>query len=118
MPILTIEAVRENPWNVMSHKLPEHPSRLLLVIAQFAATCCRQIAGEMIDALNDVSEEAWLSPEYNQAMDQWSRAHRKIGEICFLLRDEFGVPEQDFWMRRNPPRKMTMFEKCKAYLWR
>ena len=116
MPTLTIEAIRENPWNVMTHELPEHPSRVLLLVAQFAATCCRQIESEMIDALHDSSEQTWLRPEYSEALDQWSRAHRKIGEIIFLLSDEFGVPEHDFWMSRNTPRRIMMCEKCKAYM--
>jgi hypothetical protein len=42
MPILTIEAIRENPWNVLSHELPPNPSLLLLRLARMAADYCRR----------------------------------------------------------------------------
>jgi hypothetical protein len=42
MTVLTIEAIRENPWNVVSHTLPPHPDPLLLVVAYLAADYCRQ----------------------------------------------------------------------------
>src|SRR4029077_18877799 len=34
MPTLTIEDIRNNPWNVLTHRLPERPDELLLEIAQ------------------------------------------------------------------------------------
>ena len=37
MPVLTLEAIRQNPWNVLTHDLPAEPSRLLLNVAQLAA---------------------------------------------------------------------------------
>jgi hypothetical protein len=37
----SIGAIRENPWNVLTHKLPGYPMRLLLEVADFAATYCR-----------------------------------------------------------------------------
>jgi hypothetical protein len=42
MPILTHEAIRENPWNVITHTLPTHPTELLLEVAYFAADYCRK----------------------------------------------------------------------------
>ena len=41
MPTLTIEAIRENPWNVVTHILPPDPTSLLLEVASLAAAYCR-----------------------------------------------------------------------------
>jgi hypothetical protein len=41
MPTLTIEAIRENPWNVVTHKLPTVADELLLELASLAAAYCR-----------------------------------------------------------------------------
>lgn len=41
MATLTIELLQQNPWNVMSHDLPEDPSHLLLILAQMAADYVR-----------------------------------------------------------------------------
>jgi hypothetical protein len=47
MPVLTLEAIRQNPWNVLTHDLPAEPSRLLLNVAQFAAATCRRIESDL-----------------------------------------------------------------------
>jgi hypothetical protein len=101
MPILSIETIQQNPWNVLSYDLPASPSRLLLTVAQLAATCCRHIAQEIMEGIDQDVDEPWLLPGYSEALDQWSRSHRKIGQICFILRDEFDVPVHDFWLSRS-----------------
>ena len=54
MPILTIEAIRANPWNAISHDLPEHPDWLLLRLACMAADYCRHSEWDlMYAALSD-----------------------------------------------------------------
>jgi len=90
MPVLTLEAIRQNPWNVLTHDLPSDASELLLKAAQLAATCCRQIEFETL-ALASA----------HTSLDRCSKAHRKIGEICGLLEDRFGVPMHDFSLSRN-----------------
>src|SRR5262249_31267520 len=102
MRTLEIEDLRENPRNVMVQPLPEHPTRLLLLLAQIAATCCRQFADETVaelEASYGITES--MHPEIAAAVKEWHRAHRKIGEICFALRDEFGIPVFDFCLSRD-----------------
>ena len=41
MTILTIDAIRENPWNAVYRELPEHPDGLLLKAAFCAVHYCR-----------------------------------------------------------------------------
>jgi hypothetical protein len=41
MTILTIEALRINPWNVVTSRLPAQPDQLLLEVAVLAADYCR-----------------------------------------------------------------------------
>ena len=100
MPILTLEAIRQNPWNVLTHELPSDPAELLLKAAQLAATCCRQIDVEILDATRDNSTSA-PSSEMCEAADHFLKANRKIGEIIGLLEEKFGVPAYDFWLSRN-----------------
>jgi hypothetical protein len=90
MPTLTLETLRQNPWNVLTHDLPSDASELLLRTAQIAATCCRQIEFE---ALERASEHT--------SADRCSRAHRKIGEIIGLLEDNFGVAAHEIMLSRN-----------------
>ena len=102
MRTLRIEDIKQNPWNVMKYPLPEFPSRLLLLLAQVAATCLRQIAEETMAELEATAPRTKLiTPEQHVAIKDWRRAHRKIGEICYLLRDEFGVAIFDFTMSRK-----------------
>lgn len=120
MPILTIEAIRENPWNVMTRELPEHPSRLLLILAALAATLCRQMQDEILGDLDRLygNLDATFPPEYRAAIDNWFSAYRKQGEVGFLLEDRLGVPMLKFSLTRIAKEEMTMFEKCKSLLWR
>jgi hypothetical protein len=98
MPALTLEAIRQNPWNVLTHELPENPSRLLLTLAQLAATFCREIEYEIYTAA-EVGEAQIVEP--NRSLDGWSKAHRKIGEIIGLLEDNFGVAAYEIMLSRN-----------------
>jgi hypothetical protein len=101
MPILTIEAIQQNPRNVISHDLPAYPSQELLRVAQFAAACCRQIESEILDLADEPGSTLALSPEAKNSVDRFLIANRKIGEICATLEKRFGVPFCDFWLFRN-----------------
>jgi hypothetical protein len=102
MRTLRIEDIKENPWTVMVYPLPEHPARFFLILAQIAATCCRQFAEETIMELEPTEPNPECSsPKMRVALKDWHRAHQKIGEICYLLQDEYGVPSFDFCMSRN-----------------
>ena len=41
MTALTLEALRENPWNVITQQLPDAPDELLLQAAYLAAEYCK-----------------------------------------------------------------------------
>jgi hypothetical protein len=92
MPTLTLEAIRQNPWNAVTYDLPAHPSLLLLTLAQFAATCCRQIEADLAFAS---TTEARINT------DGFFKANRKIGEIIGLLEEQFGIEAKDYLLPRN-----------------
>jgi hypothetical protein len=51
MPILSLEAIRENPWNVLSHELPDQCQPLLLEIAWLAADYCSKSESLLLNAI-------------------------------------------------------------------
>jgi hypothetical protein len=53
MPTLTFEAVRQNPWNVITHTLPVPCRPLLLAVAYLAADYCCKSEYLLIDAAAD-----------------------------------------------------------------
>jgi hypothetical protein len=53
MPELTIEAIRENPWNVITHTLPVEASPVLLEAAYLAAVYCRNSEYMLMHAAHD-----------------------------------------------------------------
>jgi hypothetical protein len=117
MQALRIEDIKENPFSVLSRPLPENPSRFLLILAQIAATCCRQIAEETIveiEATHGIDDT--VRGELRDALEQWHRAHQKIGEVCFILRDDFGVPVFDFYLARDERPNQSLRTKLKAML--
>ncbi|WP_441234507.1 hypothetical protein [Bradyrhizobium sp. 930_D9_N1_4] len=118
MPILTIEILLENPWTVLTHDLPEHPSKLLLLTGQIAATCLRAIAYERIDDLEEDGLPEIISEERGIALDEIFLANDKIGEIIYRLEDLYGVPCHDFWLSRTKPKRTSVFGSCKAFLLR
>src|SRR5580704_7207004 len=98
MRAVQIEDIKANPNNVLFRPLPENPSLHLLLLAQIAATCARAMAEETIHQVQ--SRHEVYTPEMRQAVEAWHCAHRKIGEICFILRDDFDVPVFDFCLSR------------------
>jgi hypothetical protein len=118
MRTLRIEDIRENPWTVMKYPLPEFPSRLLLLLAQIAATCCREIASETVEEIEAIHGVTEISPpELRAAVQNWHRAHRKIGEIIGLLSDRFGMEGIDFNLSHNV-RKFSAVVWLKRLVWR
>ena len=92
MPILTIEAIRENPWNVLSQKLPPNSSLLLLRLARMAADYCRRSENLLMFAAvySDYLPVEWQdspdSPdahEFSEAL--WFNADEKYRAITELL---------------------------------
>jgi hypothetical protein len=83
MPVLTIEDIRNNPWNVLTHQLPEKPDTLLLEIARVAAEYCRLSEAMLTDAVRD---GLYLPPGWEPTED-WPDAH-EITEGRMLDADE------------------------------
>jgi hypothetical protein len=98
-PMLTIAAIRENPWSVMSHELPSDPSKLLLTAARLAATYCRNSeclfmraarAGEYIPAWWEATGE---TPDVHEESESLSYfADQKLTEIVDLLGEDIEEP--------------------------
>ena len=88
MPTLTIEVIRENPLNVVTHTLPTHPTELLLDTAYLAANYCRKSEYLLMHAARygDYVPPGWQPGpdscdvhEINEA--QGWQAERKLDEI-------------------------------------
>jgi hypothetical protein len=97
--------------------LPERPTRLLLVLAQIAATCCREIASETLDDIEaNYGAEYFYDPELEKHLVQWWRAYWKIGQIAYILRDDFGVPMFDFSLSRAEPRNKSLISQFTQFI--
>ena len=99
MPTLTLEAIRENPWNVVDHELPEHPSALLLRFAHFAAYYCRMSEMILMTAarLGFYQPRGWRfrlnDPDVHEESEPRScDSDRTLEEICELFEAVFGEP--------------------------
>jgi hypothetical protein len=79
MPELTIDALRANPWNVITHALPATPSRLLLLLACQAADYCR------------LSEFIIFRETGREADERGLIAHERFTEICALCGELYGT---------------------------
>jgi hypothetical protein len=98
MPILTLEAIRENPWNVVTNTLPTNPAMFLLEIAYFAADYCRRSETKLMMAARKgiYTPPGWEagndSPDVHEENEarSWSADFRLL-EICDLLEREFDV---------------------------
>ena len=98
MPILTIEAIRKNPWRILTHRLPAHPELLLLEVAYLAALYCRQSESVlMLAARNgEYTPLGWRpcreNPDVHEENEALSfNADLKLTQICEICEKEFGV---------------------------
>ncbi len=98
-PILTIAAIRENPWNVISDKLPENPCELLLNAAYIAATYCRDAEYMLMMAARDGAyvPEWWTGGEddpdvHEESEERGWRAEVKLSEISGLRGEDIEEP--------------------------
>jgi hypothetical protein len=101
MTIVTLEALRENPWNVLTGALPANPSELLLELAYHAANYCVVSEHALMEAARDGSyAPSWWTPDevcpdaHEESEDRWSAARNKFDEIC-RLRDALHQRSQD-----------------------
>jgi len=96
MATLTIELLQQNPWNVMSHDIPEDPSHLLLVLAQMAADYIRLSEQRVMFAVRNGEHV----PARYRDDGNWPDAHeiseghaqdadQKFLEVTFLLGELF-----------------------------
>ena len=98
-PILTVDAIRDNPWNAVTLPLPKRPSRLLVILAFYAADYCRVSEGLIVEAARRLRyvPPGWrprtCQPDIHE--DSENRAHaadircEEIDDVCLKL---FGVP--------------------------
>jgi hypothetical protein len=92
MPILTLEAIRQNPWNVITHDLPSDPTPLLLRTARLAASYCREAEYTLVVAARngDYAPAWWTGSEnepdgHEESEGRSYEADDKLSEIDALL---------------------------------
>jgi hypothetical protein len=95
MPTLTLEAIRQNPWNVLTNNMPSDPSELLLRTARLAASYCRQSEYLFVLAARDGDyAPAWWTggeddPDVHEESEGRSYdADKKLAEIDGLLGED------------------------------
>jgi hypothetical protein len=95
MATLTIELLHQNPWNVMSHDLPEDPSHLLLILAQMAADYIRMSEQRVMFAVRDrehvpTRQQNGTWPDAHEISESNAQdADQKLLEVSFLLGELF-----------------------------
>lgn len=87
-PTLTLEAIRKNPWNVLTHQLPPEPSSFLLEVAVFAAEYCADSEYMLMQAARDDRyTPRWWRPDcicpdaHEESEERGLRAANKRDEI-------------------------------------
>jgi hypothetical protein len=92
MPTLTLEAIRQNPWNVITQDLPSDPSQLLLRAARLAASYCREAEYMLVVAVraDEYVPAGWTGgegdPDAHEASEGRAyEADDKLTEIDALL---------------------------------
>jgi hypothetical protein len=91
MTVVTLEAIRENPWNVLNGALPANPSKLLLEVAYHAANYCVVSEYAVMEAARDGSyTPPWWTPDevcpdaHEEAEGRWWPALQRFERICQL----------------------------------
>jgi hypothetical protein len=100
-PILTIAALRENPWNVISHELPSDSDQLLLTAARLAAAYCADSEYLLMRAARDGAYvPAWWD-DTNKTPDAHEESEElfyfsdcKLREIDDLLGEDIKEPAE------------------------
>ncbi len=97
MSIMTLEAIRENPWNVIALPLPARPERILLEAAYLAADYCRRSEALLMNAARtgDYTPRGWNMSDdgpdiHEESEARGDSADRRLAEICALMEKEFG----------------------------
>ena len=96
MPLLTIDIIRENPWNVTTHTLPPRPSLVLFELALFAAAYCRDSENLLMRATRagDCVPTGWdsdcdVQPDiHEESEDRSWEADVALSEILGCYDDE------------------------------
>ncbi len=96
MPILTLAAIRENPWHVVTYTLPSRPNRLLLELAHLAADYCRHSETQLMFAARQrrYIPDGWSpdndSPDVHEESEALAlTAEARCEEISELYRQLF-----------------------------
>ncbi len=83
MPTLTLEAIRRNPWNVLTHAMPADPSRLFLEAARRAALYCRDSEYALVIA----ARSGEYAPAWWNDSENLPDAHEESEDLAFLADD-------------------------------
>ena len=89
---MTVEAIRENPWNVIAQPLPQFPSRLLLEVACRAARYCVASEHHLMEAARGGRYiPAWFNTDeilpdaHEVSEDRWLQALTKLEEFGAVI---------------------------------
>jgi hypothetical protein len=77
--LLTIAALRENPWNVISHELPSAANKILLTAAHLAAAYC----GDSEYFFMRAARDGEYVPTWWDATDKTPDAHEESEELFY-----------------------------------
>jgi hypothetical protein len=96
MSILTVEAIRKNPWSAVEDELPRNPSRLLLRAALFAvAYCFRSESNLASEAFRRDARrhQLWVNDELRDIAREYEtrrdKADLRMDELFDLYESEF-----------------------------
>ncbi|HEY1745718.1 MAG TPA: hypothetical protein VGG11_02985 [Xanthobacteraceae bacterium] len=97
MTELTIEAIRENPWNGVTLPLPQFPTELLLEVACRAAEYCAASEYHLMEAARRGSYiPNWFNTDeicpdvHEESEERWLRAEVRLDEIGTVYERNYG----------------------------
>jgi len=96
MRTLTLNSIRQNPWNVLLQKIPPQPGPLLLKAALMAAEYCYNSDRLLMEAATDgrlrfyLRDATRIRKAYDESETWCEAASYKLDEISNLFDEEFG----------------------------
>ena len=107
MPSFTIDLIRENPWNVVTHTLPSCPTRVLYELGIVAATYCRDSENLLMWAARngDYIPTGWEPggefPDTHEASEGLSfQSDERLFDIVSRYERYFQVDRRSYFWKR------------------
>jgi hypothetical protein len=84
-PILTLEAIRANPWNAVYHRLPFYPGSLMVWTAASAVDYCRSSELDFIRAAREGHYWPGNAALHKRIEERWRRADDRLEKLWQLF---------------------------------